>query len=176
MTLLSREELLGLLEEIGVELEAQGKRGDLFVVGGAAMALAYNTRRSTRDLDAVFEPKGVVYEAARTVGQRHDLAPDWLNDAVKGFLPGEDPNATTIFDHPGLAVRVASPEYLFAMKAVAARAERDANDLLRLYQLCGFDSIEEAMDCVERYYPAHLLPPKTGFLLEELLGEKARRR
>jgi hypothetical protein len=170
MSLLSRDEMLRLLEEIGAQLEQQGKRGDLFVVGGAAMALAYNTRRSTRDLDAVFEPKSVVYEAARVVGQRHDLPPDWLNDAVKGFLPGEDPNATTVFEHPGLSVRVASPQYLFAMKAVAARAERDANDLLRLYQLCGFDSVEEAMDCVERHYPSHLLPPKTSFFLQELLG------
>lgn len=29
------------------------------------MALAYNTRRATRDLDGVFEPKRVVYEAVR---------------------------------------------------------------------------------------------------------------
>ncbi|HEX6685423.1 MAG TPA: hypothetical protein VF062_21740 [Candidatus Limnocylindrales bacterium] len=57
------------------------------------------------------------------------------------------------------------------MKAVAARVERDADDLLRLYTLCGFNSVEEAMDCVESYYPPHLLPPKTGFLLQELLGE-----
>lgn len=28
----------------------------MYVVGGAAMALAYASRRSTRDVDAVFEP------------------------------------------------------------------------------------------------------------------------
>lgn len=170
MNLLSREELIGLLEEISAELETQGLRGDLFVVGGAAMALAYNTRRSTRDLDAVFEPKGVIYQAARVVGDRHDLSQDWLNDGVKGFLPGEDPNATTLFDRPGLSVRVASPQYLFAMKAVAARIERDASDLLHLYRLCGFASVEEALECVEQHYPPHLIPPKTAFVLAELLS------
>lgn len=170
MSLLSREELTGLLEEIATELESRGFRGDLFIVGGAAMALAYNTRRSTRDLDAVFEPKTVVYEAARAVGERHDLSPDWLNDGVKGFLPGEDLNATTLFDRPGLSVRVASPRYLFAMKAVAARIERDANDLLHLYRLCGFASLAEARECVTQYYPPHLVPPKTEFILQELLG------
>lgn len=171
MNLLSRDELIQLLEEINIELERRGCHGHLFVVGGAAMALAYNTRRSTRDLDAVFEPKSVVYEAARLVGARHDLSQDWINDAVKGFLPGEDPNATIFFDRPGLSVRVASPQYLFAMKAVAARVERDANDLLQLYRLCGFSSVAEALDCVEQYYPPHLLPPKTAFLLRELLDD-----
>lgn len=170
MSLLSRDELLRLLDEIGTHLERDGLHSHLFVVGGAAMALAYNTRRSTRDLDAVFEPKSAVYEAAKKVGVRHGLGSEWLNDAVTGFLPGEDPNATTVFDHPGLSVRVASPEYLFAMKAMAARVERDADDILRLYRLCGFTSVEDALDCVERYYPAHLIPPRTSFVLSEMLG------
>jgi hypothetical protein len=172
MSLLSRDDLIQLLGEIATELDQEGHHGHLFVVGGAAMALAYNTRRSTRDLDAVFEPKTVLYDAARKVGARHSLPPDWINDAVKGFLPGADPNATTVFDRPGLSVRVASPEYLFAMKAVAARIERDAGDLIQLYRLCGFTSVEEALDCVESYYPPHLLPAKTAFLLRELLGEE----
>jgi hypothetical protein len=32
------------------------------------MALAYSRRRATRDLDAVFEPKQVIYQAAQRVG------------------------------------------------------------------------------------------------------------
>jgi hypothetical protein len=170
MSLLARDELLGLLEEIASQLEAEGRHGHLFVVGGAAMALAYNTRRATRDLDAVFEPKSVVYDAARRVGLKHGLPPDWVNDAVKGFLPGEDPNATTVFDRPGLSVRVASPRYLFAMKAIAARIERDADDLIQLYRLSGFESVDEALDCVAGHYPPHLIPPKTAFIVSELLG------
>jgi hypothetical protein len=170
MKLVSRDELLGLFDELASELAANDCHGHVFVVGGAATALAYNTRRSTRDLGAVFEPKAVVYEAARRVGERHDLPPDWLNDAVKGFLPGADPNATTVFEHPGLSVRVASPEYLFAMKAIAARVERDADDLIQLYRLSGFASADEALDCVARYYPPHLIPPKTEFVVRELLA------
>lgn len=170
MSLLSREALIALLDELGAELDRDGHHGHLFVVGGAAMTLAYNTRRSTRDLDAVFEPKVVVYEAAGRIGKRHDLPPDWLNDAVKGFAPGEDPNATTLLERPGLSVRVASPPYLFAMKAVAARVERDAGDLTQLFRLCGFASVDDALNCVQRYYPSHLLPAKTMFLLQELFG------
>jgi hypothetical protein len=67
-----------LLTELGAMLAEEGERAELFRVGGAAMALAYNTRRFTRDIDALFEPKSVVYEAARKVAERHDLAPHWL--------------------------------------------------------------------------------------------------
>ncbi|MFG3339661.1 DUF6036 family nucleotidyltransferase [Glycomyces sp. NPDC048151] len=170
MSLLGREEIIELLTELGAELEASGERADLFLVGGAAMALAYNTRRATRDLDAVFEPKQIVYSAARKVAERHGLAEDWLNDAVKGFLPGDDPNATLLFEQPGIAVRVASPRYLFAMKAVAARVGRDSDDLRQLYSLAGFSSIDEALDTVTEFYPPHLLTPKTEFLVRELLS------
>lgn len=169
MSLLSRETIIELLTELGAALDEAGERADLFLVGGAAMALAYNTRRATRDLDAVFEPKQVVYAAARKVAERHGLASDWLNDAVKGFLPGDDPNATLLFEKPGIAVRVASPRYLFAMKAVAARVGRDADDLQQLYRLAGFGSVEDALGCIQEHYPPHLISPKTEFLVRELL-------
>ncbi|WP_112140545.1 DUF6036 family nucleotidyltransferase [Glycomyces dulcitolivorans] len=170
MSLLSRDEIIELLTELGAELEAAGERADLFLVGGAAMALAYNTRRATRDLDAVFEPKQVVYAAARKVAERNGIAEDWLNDAVKGFLPGEDPNATLLFESPGITVRVASPRYLFAMKAAAARIGRDSDDLQQLYRLAGFGTVEEALDSVAEFYPPHLLSPKTEFIVRELLS------
>ena len=38
-----------------------------FVVGGAAMALAYDAARVTRDVDAAFKPHGIVLEEARNV-------------------------------------------------------------------------------------------------------------
>ena len=134
------------------------------------MAVAYGRDRVTRDVDAVFEPKQTVYEAARTVGRRHGLGDSWLNDGVKGFLTGADPDATTFLDEPGLVVQVASPRYLFTLKALASRVDRDVADLATLYRLCGFESVDEALDHVEQSVPAGLLRPKTQFLLRELLG------
>jgi hypothetical protein len=64
---LTREQIVSLLAELGQELDAHGIHAQMFVVGGAAMALAYNTRRMTADVDGVFEPKMVIYAAARQV-------------------------------------------------------------------------------------------------------------
>jgi hypothetical protein len=166
--MLSKDDIARLLNELADELEARGIHGDLFLVGGAAMALAYSARRATRDLDAVFEPKQVIYEVARRVGSRHGLPDEWLNDGVKGFLPGSDPGATVLFDRPGLAVRIASPRYLFAMKVLAARVERDADDIETLYRLSGFRTVEEALDHVQSLYPHRPVPPRAQYLLQEL--------
>ncbi len=61
------------------------------------MVLAYDTRRMTRDVDAVFEPKADVYAAAKVVAQALELPDDWINEAVKGFSPG--PIRTSSVDH-----------------------------------------------------------------------------
>lgn len=170
--LLDRGSIEQLLREVSDELAAKGVRGRMFVVGGAAIALAFGRERTTQDVDAVFEPKDVIYAAARLVAARHGLADDWLNDGVKGFLHGSDPNATVHLDEPGLSVEVASPRYLFVMKAVAARVDRDAGDIRHLYGQCSFGSVQEALDFVQASVPGNLIPPKTQFLLEELLTDE----
>ncbi|MGI9016435.1 MAG: DUF6036 family nucleotidyltransferase [Euzebya sp.] len=165
----SAEQIRRLLGLLAQELHAGGHTAELFLVGGAAMAVAYDRDRATRDLDAVFEPKTIVDEAAHRVARAEGIQEDWLNDAVKGFLPGEDPSASVLMDLPGLRVRVASPLYLFALKAMAARAERDADDLLILYRLCDFADVEAALDAVQTTLGPMPLTPKTAYLLRELL-------
>jgi hypothetical protein len=169
--MLDREALLDLLGELAAELDGQGCRGEMFVVGGAAMALAYSTRRSTRDIDAVFEPKVVVYRAAWRLAERRGLDRDWLNDAVKAFLPGDDPGATVLFERPGLVVRVASPRYLLAMKLMAARVERDEDDIGHLFELCGLRRAAEGLDLVEETYPHLVVAPRVQYLLEEMFPD-----
>lgn len=159
--------LLRLLADLEREAEVDGVRVELFVVGDAAMVLAYNLDRITGDLGAVFEPKSVVYRLAARVAEQSDLSIDseWLNDGVKGFMPGADPNATVFLDRPHLSVSIASPRYMFVLKAMAAR-ESDEDDLRVLYRLCEFASASEALDTVETAYPAHPIKPATQYLIE----------
>ena len=101
----SRARIIAALEALGEELTERGIHGQLFIVGGAAMALAYSNRRVTKDIDAVFEPKAAIYEAAERVAERLGLPEDWLNDGVKGFLPGADRDARPVrCTKPGIGV------------------------------------------------------------------------
>jgi len=135
---LSADDIRRLFEELASELDRNGQRAEVFLVGGAAIALCFDARRATRDLDAVFAPTDSVRRAAATVADREGLDPDWLNDAVKGFLPGPDPNAVRYFEAPGLLVDVASAEYLLAMKLFSSRVETDAEDIALLYREVGY--------------------------------------
>jgi hypothetical protein len=124
----------------------------------------------TRDIDAVFEPKSVVHSAAHNVAERLGLPDDWLNDAVKGFVPGTDPDALPIFDRPGLSVSAASARFLLAMKLRAARVEQDSDDIRFLANLLGLHTAAEVMAVAEQRYDIRELPPRARFLVEELFG------
>jgi hypothetical protein len=171
--MLNREQILQLLSALADVLEASGHKGDMFLVGGSAMALAYDTRRATRDIDAVFEPKAIVYAAAARVAFERQLPDDWLNDAVKGFLPGPDSDQQVLLELPGLTVRVASPRYLLALKLLASRVERDEDDIRALYHLCKYDTPEQGLALLAEMYPNRPIAAKVGFLLEEMFPRRS---
>jgi len=58
--LLDREGLLRASRALDEELERDTIRADVFVAGGAAMAVAYDTRRSTSDVDEALVPTAEV--------------------------------------------------------------------------------------------------------------------
>lgn len=165
----TRAKIVTALQALGEELTDRGVHGQLFVVGGAAMALAYSDRRVTRDIDAVFEPKTVIYEAAEKMAESLDLPADWLNDAAKSFMPGPDEDPRPIPEIKGIEIATASPRYLLAMKLMATRIGEDDEDIEVLLRECKITRPEEALALLESMYPAHEPSLKTRLLLEELL-------
>jgi hypothetical protein len=166
----TKARILQALQALGEELAREGVRAQVFIVGGAAMALAYSTRRVTRDIDAVFEPKQTVYTAAAKVAEELGLPDDWLNDGVKGFMPGPDEAPRPVPAIDGIEVTTASPRYLLAMKLMAMRFGEDDEDIEILLRQCDIHSTEGALDVLKHVYPAKEPPAKTRFFLEELLG------
>ncbi len=126
--------------------------GELYVVGGAAIALAFDERRSTRDIDAVFEPKLIVYEEAARVADELRLPDGWLNDGVKGFLAGPDPWPTSVFEVPGLRVQSASAEMLLALKCLAHRLGEDDDDVRLLARHLKLSNPDDVVELVVQVF------------------------
>lgn len=165
------QNLLGALD---AKLAAAGTRADIYLVGGAAIALSFDNTRATRDLDAVFVPTEAVRQAAAAVAADEDLPVDWLNDAVKGFVPpGIDQAQRVVYESEHLRVCTASAEHLLAMKVAASRVERDRSDLELLVRQLGLTSSDQALDiaraCLGPNYP---IPPRAMYLLNEIFESK----
>jgi hypothetical protein len=161
-----REDILRALRELASVLRERNVTGEIYIVGGAAIAVAYSSDRETDDVDAVFRPKEEVRAAALEVARRLGLPDGWLNDAAKGFLPGRpDADAHDIFEAPGLRAMAASPKHLPAMKLPAARSRRDAADIRFLCGLLGIRTVSEALAVA-----LELLTVRTRLILEEVLG------
>lgn len=170
--LLARDQIEHLLRELNAELGTRGATGELYLVGGAVMCLAFGAREATRDVDGAFRPAEVVLAAAEAVAKREGIEKDWLNDAVKGFLShrgGYDP----WLDLPHLRVFVAQAPYLLAMRCIAMRPEElspDRDDVRFLTRYLDVHTAEAALAIVERYFDEPMVRLRTRLALEGMFG------
>jgi hypothetical protein len=167
---MNRSEIVTALTALGAALDARGTTGELYMVGGAAIAMAFDQRRSTRDIDAVFEPKMIIYEAAAQVADQLGLPVGWLNDAVKGFLV-PDPGASPVLEVPGLRCLAASPRILLALKVLAHRVGEDEDDVRLLAGALGLSRADEVLAIAEEVF-GDRLDAAARFFVEELFAPK----
>jgi len=174
MATLTDRDIRRLFELLNDELRQTDTQGELFVVGGAVMCLAYAARPSTQDVDGLFRPARQVREAAARVAVRAGIKPDWLNDGVKGFL-SERGEFSPFLELDHLRVMVALPEYLLAMKCLALRIgteSHDEDDIRYLLRHLDIGSYEQAVAVIKRFYPLERFPQKTLYALAELLPKQ----
>lgn len=158
-----------LLTALNEELAAREVVGEVGLCGGAVMCLVFQTRDSTKNVDAVFEPSREIREAAAAVAQAFDVDADWLNDAVKDFFLA-DPPRQDVIELPNLRVWAPSADYMLAMKCVSARFDsHDRDDVVFLIRHLGLTSPTEVFEIISRYYPRERVPAKAAFLVEEIL-------
>ena len=55
---LDRKKLHALFDELSDELRLQGARAQIYIVGGAAMSLAFSRERTTQDVDVDADRRG----------------------------------------------------------------------------------------------------------------------
>lgn len=149
---LGRDEIRDLLREVGAVLARRGSEATIYVVGGAAMALSFDARRTTRDVDVAFRgDRADVEQAAAEVAARHNLPPDWLNGHAAAFMSNEPDDDAAELTLPGLRVVVASDAHLIAMKLRSMR-DRDLADLDALFRHAGISTPQEAADIHNRMF------------------------
>jgi hypothetical protein len=168
---LTAPQLRRLFSLLNDELARTDIAGELYLVGGAVMCLAYAARASTLDVDALFRPALEVRQAAARVALQAKLPAEWLNDSVKGYLSVQGEFAPFL-ELPNLKILIAQPEYLLAMKCLAFRigAEfHDEDDVRYLLRQLDIRSSEQAQAVITRYYPLERFPQKTLCALAELL-------
>jgi predicted nucleotidyltransferase len=166
--LLDRTAIEDAFRRLGDRLARRGVVADLYIFGGAAMSMVYDSRRATRDIDAVFKPHGVVLEEAHAVADELGLPRWWLNEQASVYIaPGGDSAASRVFDHPGLRVSAASPEHLLAMKVLAGR-RRDADDVKVLVTHLELTSVAQVLELLAEIFPEEEVPPRARLILEDI--------
>lgn len=177
-TTFTREDIITGLRELVQVLHGQQHPVRVRIVGGAAIALTvYAARASTADIDAASDPDETVQAAAHAIALRHNWREDWINDAAAVFLPtglgSRSPSWRPIHHDEQIAIEVAEPETLLAMKLHAAqiRGNRDADDLTALLPLCGIHTVTDAEQLYEQYYPGDGFTPRTVQLVRRLLDQ-----
>lgn len=164
---MTAEEITKYLTELNDELRLMDIKGEVSLYGGAVMVLAFNARAATKDVDAIFQPSTEIRIAAARIAERHNIPDTWLNDGVKGYWA--EHKERILFEMPFLIVYIPEPDYMLAMKSIAARSgTEDENDARLLVSILGLSNPDDVFAIVEKYYPKHRVPPKTEYFVEGL--------
>ena len=163
-------ELPSLLSEVDEIMAAAGCAPvHLVTVGGASM-LTRIPGRQTGDIDIISEGmNNDLREACKEVASRHNLAPDWMNDGVKGFTVSVDLQPERIFTGKCLTLDSAGPRYLLAMKLLSGR-KADEQDCIHLIRETGIYDEEELLDLMETASGVRGLRPRDEYWAKEMLA------
>lgn len=167
---LDRDRLGRLLDALDDRLRRANVRASLYLVGGAAMLLAYGRTRATSDVDVRIDAATeAVTAAVADVAAEHGLEYDWLNQHAAACIPREaDRRAPTLYNTPNLVITGASAEHLLAMKLEAGR-RTDVDDIRMLLDRLGIDEPEEAARIHAHLFPASARRERVARLLRAML-------
>ena len=152
MDKLNKEDMLRFFIEINSRLKDINRTGELYIIGGAAISLAFGGRDATEDIDAIYKPRSEIRKIVEIMSEKHSLRSDWLNNDAEHFVT-ENMTFTLLFDYSNLKIFHIDAECLLAMKLASARPESypDMDDCLLLMEKLGISEEKELLRLVELY-------------------------
>jgi len=174
---LTRAQIVRALTRLGELCAAAAIKAEIAIYGGTVMMIAYDCRQATKDVDAIFRPAGVIEPLIRQVAVELKLPEDWMNSGVKTFVGAREARQEfSELQIPGLVLTRPSPEYLLAMKCLAARLPTmfrtgDVEDIKFLVRKLRLRSIKEVDAIVGDYYGDQRLENGKRWLVEKLIAE-----
>ena len=167
------EEVRELLEELATRLDEAGITAGIRVVGGAALSILDQDRRSTSDVDAVIVPAGAAADIVAQLADERGLPANWLNDAALAYIPpvGSD-DWVEVFRRGNVTVSIGSVQMLLAMKLLANRGIRDSDDIDFLLEACGVRSLGDAQEIYESFHAQDVLSPSATARVERWLDKR----
>ena len=172
---LSASGIRGAFDDLAQRLESRAMSARIYVVGGAAMALAYDEKRLTRDVDAsIVAGYDEVMTAAHEIARERGWPTTWLNEQATMYMPPENERiGAIVYEHPSLSVVAASIEHMISMKARSAR-RTDQSDFRRLLALQRIDSPDAVTEIVSQVFPGEALKPRQLRWIAEMTGSLER--
>ena len=177
---LDRDTIVRALGRLSQILGDRGITGEVCLLGGTVMVLAFKTRARTKDVDAIFHPPHEIRDAARLVQAEMNLPEGWLNDGAKAFVSTRHETAEgDLPQFPHLRLTAPTAEYMLAMKCMASRIpagpedQGDVADIAVLIRHLGLGDADQALSIVARYYPEEQIPVRARYLIEDLFTRMA---
>lgn len=177
---MKREAILSALSLLGQYAQEEGIKLEVSIYGGAAFMLAYNSRDSTKDVDAILRPREEGEKLVARVARDMGLIEDWLNSCVGQFLSPKleaKRRLTEIEKETGLIVHVPTAKYLLAMKAFAARRpmgkyKGDYEDLGFLVKKMKIQTVEEIQEALDAFYPDDVISDEDYIMMEQMIKKQ----
>ena len=83
---LTKADILAGLTRLSELAEKENVTLEISLYGGALMLLAYDSRQTTKDVDAIIHPPEVGRRLAAKVAEEMGWHDEWLNDDVRFFV------------------------------------------------------------------------------------------
>ena len=175
---LTKARLLELFDRLNDKLKQADQHAELYIVGGAMMALAHDAQRVTDDVDShIRRGREAVTKAAAELAGEEGLSKYWLNEAVTlRHMPQEpDRGARRVYINTHLTIEGASTRRMIAMKLHAGRSP-DLADLDVLLKAAGVTTRREAERLHELTYGTEPMAAEADLFLIERYVHRRRER